>query len=103
MQPQSHPQPEQPTRARPEPADAQLTEGAPSGLVEIVHRLEYAEALDAPVAVIDRLTQPLDAPGPSYLLSGAWMGHALHPLMTDFPLGAWMSATLLDLFGGPRS
>ena len=101
MQSQSHPQ--QPIRSRPGPTDGQLTEGAPAGLVEIVHRLESAEALDAPVAVIDRFTQPLDAPGPSHLLSGAWMGHALHPLMTDFPLGAWMSATLLDLFGGRRA
>jgi uncharacterized membrane protein len=101
MQPQPHSQP--PTRTSAEPAEAQLTAGAPAGLVEIVHRLESEKALDGPVAVIDRLTQPLDAPGPSHLLSGAWMGHALHPLMTDFPLGAWMSATLLDLFGGRRA
>ena len=97
------PHPEPPAETRPEPAEAQLTEGAPAGLVEIVHRLESEKALDGPVAVIDRLTQPLDAPGPSHVLSGAWMGHALHPLMTDFPLGAWMSATLLDLFGGQRA
>ena len=31
---------------------------------------------------------------------GAWFGHALHPVLTDFPLGAWMSASLLDLAGG---
>lgn len=31
---------------------------------------------------------------------GAGFGHALHPVLTDFPLGAWMSATLLDLVGG---
>ena len=34
-------------------------------------------------------------------LRGTWLGHALHPLLTDFPLGAWMSASFLDLFGGP--
>jgi uncharacterized membrane protein len=33
-------------------------------------------------------------------LRGAWFGHALHPLFTDFPLGSWMSASLLDLVGG---
>lgn len=103
MHPQSHPQSQPPSGPRSQPTDGQLTEGAPTALVEIVHRLESAEALDGPVAVIDRLTQPLDAPGPSHLLSGAWMGHALHPLLTDFPLGAWTSATLLDLFGGRRS
>lgn len=38
-----------------------------------------------------------------YLLGGGWLGHALHPLLTDFPLGTWMSASLLDLFGGEQS
>jgi hypothetical protein len=93
----------QPPQSSTSPSPDQLTEGAPPGLVEIVHRLEAERLLDGPVAVVDRLTRPLDAPGPSHLLSGAWMGHALHPLLTDFPLGAWMSATLLDLFGGRRS
>lgn len=36
-------------------------------------------------------------------LRGTWLGHALHPLLTDFPLGAWMSASFLDLFGGPHT
>jgi uncharacterized membrane protein len=83
--------------------DNQLTEGAPARLVEIVHRIEAEQGLDGPAAVLDRVSRPLDAPGPNRALSGAWLGHALHPLMTDFPLGCWMSATLLDLFGGRRS
>ncbi len=33
-------------------------------------------------------------------LRGTWAGHALHPLLTDFPLGAWLAASFLDLFGG---
>jgi nitrite reductase/ring-hydroxylating ferredoxin subunit/uncharacterized membrane protein len=33
-------------------------------------------------------------------LSGTWLGHAVHPLLTDVPIGTWTSATLLDLFGG---
>lgn len=35
-------------------------------------------------------------------LRGRSLGHALHPLLTDLPLGTWMSASLLDLTGGPR-
>lgn len=35
-------------------------------------------------------------------LSGRWLGHALHPLLTDVPIGCWTSATLLDLLGGRR-
>jgi hypothetical protein len=83
--------------------DGQLTEGAPASLVDIVHRIEDADVLDAVAAVVERVSRPLEEPGINRLLSGAWMGHALHPLLTDFPLGAWTSATLLDLFGGRRS
>jgi uncharacterized membrane protein len=36
------------------------------------------------------------------LLRGNWLGHAVHPLMTDFPLGCWLSAGLLDLSGAKR-
>ncbi|HVL06458.1 MAG TPA: DUF2231 domain-containing protein [Acidimicrobiales bacterium] len=43
------------------------------------------------------------SPGTADALRGVWLGHALHPLLTDFPLGAWMSASFLDLFGGDRA
>jgi nitrite reductase/ring-hydroxylating ferredoxin subunit/uncharacterized membrane protein len=33
-------------------------------------------------------------------LSGTPLGHALHPLLTDLPIGTWTSAALLDLVGG---
>lgn len=33
-------------------------------------------------------------------LSGAFLGHALHPLLTDLPIGTWTSALVLDLTGG---
>lgn len=33
-------------------------------------------------------------------ISGTWLGHALHPLLTDVPIGTWTSATMLDLIGG---
>lgn len=30
-------------------------------------------------------------------LNGTWLGHTLHPVLTDLPLGAWTASTLLDL------
>lgn len=36
-------------------------------------------------------------------LRGEWLGHALHPLLTDLPLGCWLSAGVLDVFGGRAS
>jgi nitrite reductase/ring-hydroxylating ferredoxin subunit/uncharacterized membrane protein len=37
------------------------------------------------------------------VLSGTWLGHPLHPPLTDAVIGAWTSALLLDLMGGERS
>lgn len=31
------------------------------------------------------------------------LGHSLHPVLTDLPLGCWASASLLDVLGGRRS
>lgn len=33
-------------------------------------------------------------------LSGTWLGHPLHPLLTDIPIGSFTSASILDLVGG---
>lgn len=33
------------------------------------------------------------------LLHGRWLGHALHPALSDVPLGMWMSVPALDLIG----
>lgn len=38
-------------------------------------------------------------------LHGKWLGHPLHPLITDVPIGAWSTAAVLDtieLFGGDK-
>jgi uncharacterized membrane protein len=37
------------------------------------------------------------------VLSGTAIGHPLHPILTDLPIGAWSMATLLDILGGPAS
>lgn len=31
------------------------------------------------------------------LLHGTWLGHPLHPVLTDIPVGAWTAAALFDL------
>jgi nitrite reductase/ring-hydroxylating ferredoxin subunit/uncharacterized membrane protein len=33
-------------------------------------------------------------------LHGTWLGHPLHPVLTDVPLGAWTVATVIDLAAG---
>jgi nitrite reductase/ring-hydroxylating ferredoxin subunit/uncharacterized membrane protein len=35
-------------------------------------------------------------------LSGGWLGHQLHPALTDVPIGAWAMATVVDAIGGEK-
>jgi nitrite reductase/ring-hydroxylating ferredoxin subunit/uncharacterized membrane protein len=35
-------------------------------------------------------------------LHGVWLGHPLHPVLTDLPVGAWTTAAVLDVAGGSR-
>ena len=72
--------------------------------VSLLLALEEASSLDGAIAVIEptiRSTFGSGARGKA--LRGEWLGHAIHPLLTDFVLGSWTSATLLDLIGGKDS
>jgi uncharacterized membrane protein len=52
--------------------------------------------------LLDKIGRSL-AEGPlGDLLKGAWLGHPLHPMLTDLPIGFWTSAVTLD-FLAPRS
>src|SRR5688500_14986901 len=64
-------------------------------------RIEASDALDAFASKLQFVARPLLARQKLVdALRGKWLGHSFHPLATDFPLGAWMSASLLDLIGG---
>lgn len=76
----------------------------PTMLVRATLRLEEAAALDRPVAALEPVVRTLFATGShGSVLRGDWLGHALHPLLTDVVIGTWTSATLLDLVGGRDS
>jgi Ferredoxin subunits of nitrite reductase and ring-hydroxylating dioxygenases len=36
------------------------------------------------------------------VLHGVWLGHPLHPALVQMPVGAWISAAVLDLLPGQR-
>jgi uncharacterized membrane protein len=73
-------------------------------LLAMAERLERADTLDAPAGLIAPVVRAAIHDGPlSRLLSGRWLGHALHPLLTDVPIGAWTSSLILDLVGGPSA
>ena len=50
--------------------------------------------------VADTVRHTLDRQPLKDALSGTWLGHPLHPLLTDLPIGFWTSAFTLDLVGG---
>ena len=74
---------------------------APGRLRPLVEALESAEALDGVAKKVGENVRNSVSPGKfKDALSGTWLGHALHPLMTDVVIGTWLSASLLDLLGG---
>ena len=76
----------------------------PPTIVRWTLRLEQATALDKAVRAFEPKVQAWFGTGTrASLLRGEWLGHALHPLLTDVAIGTWTSAGLLDLFGGPGS
>lgn len=67
-------------------------------------QLEATEALDRLVEPAHRLVKrALPAGTAKDVLHGVWLGHPLHPLLTDLPIGFWTSAFVLDLVGGRRA
>ncbi|WP_405550662.1 Rieske 2Fe-2S domain-containing protein [Streptomyces sp. NBC_01171] len=75
----------------------------PKQIEHVIQDIEGRSALDAltgPVAeLVNKVTQPTAVKN---ALSGTWLGHALHPVLTDVPIGAWGMATVLDLTAGER-
>jgi uncharacterized membrane protein len=76
---------------------------APEWLRESVHRLESDHRLDNATEALNTVATTVASGRRGSVLQGRTIGHALHPLMTDLPLGCWMSAGLLDLLGGKHS
>ena len=65
-------------------------------------RVEQDARLDAPSRAVQRVVHRVVREGPlKDLVSGTWLGHPLHPMLTDLPIGFWTSAWVLDIVG-PR-
>jgi nitrite reductase/ring-hydroxylating ferredoxin subunit/uncharacterized membrane protein len=54
----------------------------------------------APVdGLLNRLFQTTPLRPLKLLLNGSWLGHPLHPLLKDVPMGAWIFTVLFDVVG----
>lgn len=72
---------------------------------KIAERIERFEALDTIAEPVQSGVRALVPQGSELkdALSGTWLGHPLHPPLTDVVVGTWTSALLLDLLGGEGS
>jgi nitrite reductase/ring-hydroxylating ferredoxin subunit/uncharacterized membrane protein len=81
------------------PADA-LAEA----LEGLAHTVENLDAVDEVAARLqDRVHGVVGRGARRDALTGRWLGHAVHPVLTDLPIGFWTSAFTLDLIGGRRN
>ncbi|MGW8702981.1 Rieske 2Fe-2S domain-containing protein [Streptomyces eurythermus] len=55
---------------------------------------------DAVIDALSRGVRALPLRGGRDLLHGRWLGHPVHPLLVQVPVGSWLSAAVLDLRPG---
>jgi nitrite reductase/ring-hydroxylating ferredoxin subunit/uncharacterized membrane protein len=67
-------------------------------LEPLVRAVESAEVLDPVAKQAGKTVRGVLSGGPvKDALSGTWLGHALHPMLTDLVIGSFTAASLLDL------
>lgn len=70
-------------------------------MTDVVDRLENAGHLDPVISAVRRVVRSaLTSAKVKDALHGVWLGHPLHPPLTDLPIGAWSAAGLLDALPG---
>src|SRR6476469_7076341 len=76
----------------------------PAGRDAITERLERLTSLDSVADVLQRAVRKVvrqDTVAKD-VLSGTWLGHPVHPPLTDVVVGSWTSSLVLDAAGGER-
>lgn len=73
-------------------------------LHRLLHKLEALKALDPVTGRVSSAVGAATSPARvKNVLTGRWLGHPLHPVLTDLPIGAWVGAAFLDVAGGDRA
>jgi nitrite reductase/ring-hydroxylating ferredoxin subunit/uncharacterized membrane protein len=69
--------------------------------------IEEQQALDRVGDAVQKAIDPLfarpEATPIKNFLHGTWLGHALHPVLSDIPIGFWTASLLLDAVGASVS
>jgi nitrite reductase/ring-hydroxylating ferredoxin subunit/uncharacterized membrane protein len=69
---------------------------------KLMVRLERARSLDRVSDRIQGVVQSLNPQPVADILHGSWLGHPLHPVLVQVPVGSFLSAAVLDLIPGNR-
>lgn len=70
----------------------------------LVEPIEHAAVLDGPARGLAGLLDKVLKPGVVRdALRGRWLGHPVHPMLTDLPIGFWTASWVLDVAGGKRA
>lgn len=73
------------------------------GVAGMVERLGSAASLDRLGGPLLHGVRGVLPPGRARdALRGRWLGHPLHPMLTDLPIGLWTGALVLDAAAGRR-
>jgi nitrite reductase/ring-hydroxylating ferredoxin subunit/uncharacterized membrane protein len=73
------------------------------GLRRIVDAIGSRTSLDGTAKPLSTAAMKAIRPGPvKDMLSGTWLGHPLHPVLTDVTIGAFLSSSMLDVLGDER-
>lgn len=76
-------------------------QGSPNAaLPAAMDTLEGQEWLDGLAAVVRKGVRALPLGRGRDALRGLWLGHPVHPVLVQVPIGAWTSAGVLDLLPG---
>lgn len=66
----------------------------------VVTAVERADVIDQPVNAVKSVVNRVITPPVRDVLSGTWLGHPVHPVLVTAPIGAWLSAGVLDVSHG---
>jgi nitrite reductase/ring-hydroxylating ferredoxin subunit/uncharacterized membrane protein len=77
----------------------------PEKRTALTERIGELEALDPYADLLQGAGRAIRGVSPKLqdLLTGTWLGHPLHPPLTDVVVGAWTSSLVLDVAGGRRA
>jgi len=68
--------------------------------MQLISHLEQDSRLDGAVSAGQRVVRLIRPGRVRDALHGVWLGHPVHPMLIQASVGAWLSATILDLTGG---